>query len=127
MGLSFQAQKVLLNLNTNFSFNKPNYVNNSNVCINNNNINTNDDIKEKKNTFTSSSCPELINLYNRNENFDFNQIQKGLKDVETIYRSSCLDNIRDKWKISLQCNYYCNINQKELYNDAYEEYDGEHF
>ena len=114
--------------NTNFNINSNNSLNNS--LTTNSNLNTNsnikDDLQEKKKTFTSCSCPELMNLYNRNENIDFNQIQKGFKDVEAIYRSSCLNNIRDKWKISLQCNYYCNINHKELYNDIYEEYDGEH-
>lgn len=115
------------NLNTNSSLNNSNNINYNNIgIINNNNINIKDDLQEKKKTFTSCSCPELMNLYNRNENIDFNQIQKGFKDVEAIYRSSCLNNIRDKWKISLQCNYYCNINQKELYNDIYAEYDGEH-
>jgi hypothetical protein len=106
-------------------------ISNSNLNTNsspNNGINNNiyENILEKNNkSFTSSSCPELFKLYNRNENQDF-QLQKGFKDVENIYRSCCLNNIKDKWKISLQCNYYCNINQNDLLNDIYEEYDGEH-
>ncbi len=117
------------NNNSNNSFITNSHSNlNTNTLSNTFNINKNhinDNLNQRKHSFTSCSCPALVNLYNRNENIENTQIQKGFKDVENIYRTSCLNNIRDRWKISLQCNYYCNLNQNDLYNDVYEEYDGE--
>jgi len=123
-----------LNYNTNNSSITNSFTNlSSNLFTNNfniNNYNNNNFIREglsqRKNSFTSCSCPELVKLYNENEKVESIQLQKGFKDVENIYRQSCLNNIRDRWKITLQCNYYCNLNQNDLYNDIYDEYDGEH-
>ena len=62
-------------------------ISNSNLNTNsspNNGINNNiyENILEKNNkSFTSSSCPELFKLYNRNENQIIEEILKKLKYI----------------------------------------------
>ena len=107
----------------------------SNTTLSNSNNNTNysqnsnTDTDKKnnynhKNNFTSNSCPNLFNLYNKNENFslEFMQLQKGFKDVKNMYKACYQNNFKDKRNISLQCNYYCNLNPS-LFEDSYDEYD----
>ena len=126
-----QFNNLNYNHNSNNSFITNSYSNlNTNILSNNfnnyNNNYNNNNTNQRKNSFTSCSCPELVNLHNRNENIDYTQIQKGFKDVENIYRTSCLNNIRDRWKISLQCNYYCNLKPNFFIEESYEEYDRDH-
>jgi hypothetical protein len=84
-------------------------------------------------TFTSCSCPDLLlNKQKEDDDLFTLSLQKGFQDIINIYKESC-DSIhygKSKPKMSLQCNYYCNLSTEimtphELSHREYEElYDG---
>ena len=84
-------------------------------------------------TFTSCSCPDLLlNKQKEDDDLFTLSLQKGFQDIINIYKESC-DSIhygKSKPKMSLQCNYYCNLSTEimtphELSRREYEElYEG---
>ena len=84
-------------------------------------------------TFTSCSCPDLLlNKQKEDDDLFTLSLQKGFQDIINIYKESC-DSVqygKSKPKMSLQCNYYCNLSTEimsphELSRREYEElYEG---
>lgn len=142
-----EHQQMIMNNNTNAFSHKMNnqYQSNSLVNISNNNIQMNrinsqmlipfvpkNHFNQFKN-FTSCSCPDLLlNKQKEDDNLFTLSLQKGFKDIINIYKESC-DSVhygKCKPKMSLQCNYYCNLSTEimsphELSRREYEEmYEG---
>lgn len=95
------------------NFNTFNNINNYNMNYINYNINNNS--LENNNTQESGSTSYISSSEekNNNHNYDnfgdnyYDSLQKGIKDISQIYNN----NKRNRPKVSLLCNYYCNLDR----------------
>ena len=128
------------NINNQFQSNSLVFINNNNNISQMNRINSHmllpfvhkSHFNQYK-TFTSCSCPDLLlNKQKEDDDLFTLSLQKGFQDIINIYKESC-DNAqygKSKPKMSLQCNYYCNLSTEmmsphELSRREYEElYEG---
>ncbi len=95
------------------NYNNNSYLNYSNYSINNNSLENTQESGSTSYISTSEDKNHSHYYDNFGDNY-YDSLQKGMKDISQIYNN----NKRNRPKVSLLCNYYCNLDrtpEEEMY------------